>query len=61
MVFVVAIVSVVAGGCVGFIAAAFIAGRSTPCPWCDERDRQAPYKIEIPEGTDVLIREALRQ
>lgn len=67
MVFIASVVSMVAGICVGFLAAAFVAGQSRPCPHCAGRESRVPYKVEADHravkgsAEDVLIREALGQ
>lgn len=57
MIYIASIVCLVAGICVGLMVGGFVAGSARPCRGCNE----APYKIEIPEGVDVLVREVLGQ
>lgn len=40
MIVLAALAGTVIGGCVGFFAAALVAGRGRSCQWCDEPDRE---------------------
>lgn len=55
MVIIVAIVSLVAGICVGVMVGGWVVGTARPCRYCGD---DVPYKVE---PQDVLIREVLGQ